>query len=157
MIILLDLPIWPLTPQWLVFNSEDMNEKLLPTRHIKRPVIVVVCQSSPSGTTMFPIVVNGHFCMLSALNVTITYNTLQFIMNVEVRYHFQMVNVQTLQKKLVESFDTHFQNAPQCLNSPKLVESLIPSFKCSSLLELSKTSQKFDTQFQLLDIWSLQN
>jgi hypothetical protein len=58
---------------------------------------------------MFPIKVNGHFCMLSALIVTITYNTLQFIMNVEVRYPFSNGQCLNPPKKLVESFDTHFQ------------------------------------------------
>jgi hypothetical protein len=47
--------------------------------------------------------------MLTALNVTITYNTLQFIMNVEVRYPFSNGQCSNSPKKPVESFDTHFQ------------------------------------------------
>jgi hypothetical protein len=67
-----------------------------------------------------------------------------------------LLNVWTLQNSLKVWYP--FSNAPQCLNSPKLVESLIPSFKRSSLLELSKTSWKFDTQFKmLLTAWTLQN
>jgi hypothetical protein len=47
--------------------------------------------------------------MLIALNVTITYNTLQLIMNVEVRYPFSNGQCSNSPEKLVESFDTHFQ------------------------------------------------